>query len=69
MLRVVELKETVLDSHLQENAYKIKDLTEHIIEELQLRPEINKDDYNYLEIVLEKTKTNLQKSYMVMKLQ
>lgn len=69
MLRVVELKETVLDSHLQENAYKIKDLTECIIEELQLHPEINKNDYNYLEIVLEKTKTNLQKSYMVMKLQ
>lgn len=69
MLRVVELKETVLDSNLQENAYKIKDLTERIIEGLQLHPEINKDDYNYLEIVLEKTKTNLQKSYMVMKLQ
>lgn len=69
MLRVVELKETILDSHLQENAYKIKNLTERIIEELQLHSEINKDDYNYLEIVLEKTKTNLQKSYMVMKLQ
>ncbi len=68
MLRVVELKETVLDSSVYENAYKIKDLSEHIIEELQLHPEINKDDYNYLEIVLEKTKTNLQKSYMVMKL-
>ena len=69
MLRVVELKETVLDSHLQENAYKIRDLTERIIEELQLHPEINKNDYDDLEIVLEKTKTNLQKSYMVMKLQ
>ena len=69
MLRVVELKEIVIDSSVYENAYKIKDLTERIIEELQLHPEINKDDYNYLEIVLEKTKTNLQKSYMVMKLQ
>ena len=69
MVRIVELKEAVLDSHLQENAYKIRDLTERIIEELQLHPEINKNDYNYLEIILEKTKTNLQKSYMVMKLQ
>ena len=69
MLRVVELKETVLNSNLQENAYKIKNLIERIIEELQLHPEINKNDYNYLEIILEKTKTNLQKSYMVMKLQ
>ncbi len=69
MLRVVELKEIVIDSSVYENAYKIKDLTERIIEELQLHPEINKDDYNYLEIILEKTKTNLQKSYMVMKLQ
>ena len=68
MVRIVEIKETLLDSALVENIYKIKDLTEHIIEELELQRELNKDDYNYLEIILDKTKTNLQKSYMLLKL-
>ena len=68
MVRIVEIKETLLDSALVENIYKIKDLTERIIEELELQRELNKDDYNYLEIILDKTKTNLQKSYMLLKL-
>ena len=38
------------------------------VEELELQRELNKDDYNYLEIILEKTKVNLQKSYMLLKL-
>ncbi|MCI6266690.1 MAG: hypothetical protein MR598_07605 [Erysipelotrichaceae bacterium] len=68
MVRIIEIKETLLDSALVENIYKIKDLTERIIEELELQRELNKDDYNYLEIILDKTKTNLQKSYMLLKL-
>lgn len=68
MVRILEIKETLLDSALVENIYKIKDLTERIIEELELQRELNKDDYNYLEIILDKTKTNLQKSYMLLKL-
>lgn len=68
MVRIVEIKETLLDSALVENIYKIKDLTEHIIEELELKRELNKDDYNYLEVILDKTKVNLQKSYMLLKL-
>ena len=68
MVRIVEIKENLIDSSVIENIYKIKDITEHIIEELELQRELNKDDYNYLEIILEKTKINLEKSYMILKL-
>lgn len=69
MVRVVELKEIVINSNVYENIYKIKDLSENIIEELELLQEVNKDDYNYLELILEKTKINLQKAYVLLKLQ
>ena len=68
MVRVVELKEMVLNSNVYENIYNIKDISEQIIEELQLLQDINKDDYNYIELILEKTKINLQKAYMLLKL-
>ena len=68
MVRVVELKEMVLNSNAYENIYNIKDLSENIIEELELLQEVNKDDYNYIELILEKTKINLQKAYMLLKL-
>ena len=68
MVRVVELKEILINSNAYENIYKIKDLSENIIEELELLQEVNKDDYNYLELILEKTKINLQKVYMLLKL-
>lgn len=68
MVRVVELKEMVLNSNAYENSYNIKNISEQIIEQLELLQEVSKDDYNYIELILEKTKINLQKAYMLLKL-
>lgn len=67
MVRIVELKENLLNSSVIDNIYNIKNLSENIIEELELQREINKDDYNYLEIILEKIRRNLEKAYIILK--
>lgn len=67
MLKIVELKETIKDSDLTNNIYDMQKIIQKIILNLEFIEEINKDDYNYLEILTEKSKTALKKTLDIMK--
>ena len=67
MLKIVELKETIKDSNLTNNIYDMQKIIQKIILNLEFIEEINKDDYNYLEILTEKSKIALEKTLDIMK--
>ena len=67
MLKIVELKETIKDSNLTNNIYDIQKIIQKMILNLEFIEEINKDDYNYLEILTEKSKIALEKTLDIMK--
>ena len=67
MVRIVEIKEEVISSNLLDNIYEIKVILQKLEEQLELIKEINKDDYNYLELIIEKTAINLKKAYIISK--
>ena len=62
MLKIVELKETIKNSNLTNNIYDMQKIIQKLILNLEFVEEINKDDYNYLEILTEKSKIALEKS-------
>ena len=61
MLKIVEIKQTIYDSDMIQNLHTIQKISQDILNEIQFIPELNKDDYQYLDVVLEKTKVNLLK--------
>lgn len=67
MLKIVEIKQTIYDSDMIQNLHTIKKISQDILNEIQFIPELNKDDYQYLDVVLEKTKVNLLKVYNLIK--
>lgn len=67
MVKIVEIKQTIYDSEMIQNLHTIQRISQDILNEMQFIPELNKDDFQYLDVVLEKTKVNLQKIYNVVK--
>ena len=67
MVRIVEIKEEVISSNLLDNIYEIKEIVQKLEEQLELIKEMNKDDYNYLELIIEKVTVNLKKAYIISK--
>ena len=63
MLKIIEIKETIFDSQLVDNIYAIDKTIKNIINETDFITELNKDDYNYINIILEKTRINLEKAF------
>lgn len=61
MLKIIEVKEELDNSTLVDNVYEIHKMIQHMIQDAEYITEINKDDYNYLNIVMGKTKNNLEK--------
>ena len=61
MLKIIEVKEELDNSTLVDNVYEIHKMIQHMIQDTEYITEINKDDYNYLNIVMGKTKKNLKK--------
>ena len=61
MLKIIEVKEELDNSTLVDNVYEIHKMIQHMIQDTEYIIEINKDDYNYLNIVMGKTKNNLEK--------
>lgn len=69
MLKIIEIRETLYDdSSLIDNLYKINKLTSKIISETEVTLDLNKDEYDYLNIIFEKTRVNLEKAYTIMKM-
>ena len=67
MIKILEIKETIFDSELVENVYAIDRIIKKIITETTFITELNKDDFNYVNIILEKTRINLEKAYEILK--
>ena len=67
MLKIVEVKQTMYDRDMIQNLHTIQRISQDILNEMQFIPELNKDDFQYLDVVLEKTKVNLLKVYNVVK--
>lgn len=67
MLKIIEIKETIFNSQLVDNIYAIDKIIKNIINETDFITELNKDDYNYINIILEKTRINLEKAFDLLK--
>ena len=67
MLKIVELKETIKNSNLTNNIYDMQKIIQKMILNLEFIEELNKDDYNYLKILTEKSKIALEKTLDIMK--
>lgn len=61
MLKVIEIKETLEDTSLIDNLYKVNKLTKELIKQTEFITELNKTDFDYINIIMEKTKNNLEK--------
>ena len=68
MLKIVELKETLEDTSLIDNQKEVNKLTKEIIKQTEFITELNKVDFNYIDIVIEKTKINLEKVEKLIKI-
>ena len=66
MVKILEVKNTLTDTPLIDNIYELNKLTQQIIKQTDFIIDLAQDDYNYLNIVLEKTKQNLKKAYLLM---
>ena len=60
MLKIIEIKETTDNSNLVDNIYRINKIIKEIISKTEFIYELNRDDYNYLNIVFQKIKRNLE---------
>ena len=67
MVKIIEIKETIFDSKLIDNVYAINKIINNFISQTEFTTELNRDDYNYINIILEKSKVNLQKAFEIMK--
>lgn len=69
MIKIVEVKNTLSNTNIEDNIYEINKIVKELINQTEFIIDVNKDDFDYINIVLEKIKTNLKKVYMLMKLQ
>lgn len=67
MVKIIEIKETIFDSQLVDNIYAIDKTIKGIMNETDFITELNRDDYNYINIILEKTRINLEKALELLK--
>ena len=67
MIKIIEIKETIYDSQLIDNIYAIDKTVKEIMNETNFITELNRDDYNYINIILEKTRINLEKAFEILK--
>lgn len=68
MLKIVELKETLEDISLIDNIYEVNKITKEIIKKTEFMTELNKTDFDYINIIMEKTKNNLEKVEKLIKI-
>jgi len=67
MMKIIEVKETLFDTQLVDNIYAVDKTIKQIINQTEFVTELNRDDYNYLNVVMEKVKNALDKAYLIMK--
>lgn len=68
MLKIIEIKETLEDSKFVDNIYNIQRINKDIVNKTEYIIELNKDDYNYISILAEKSKIALEKINQILKI-
>ena len=66
--KIIEIKETLEDSKFVDNIYNIQRIDKEIINKTEYIIELNKDDYNYISILAEKSKIALEKINQILKI-
>lgn len=64
-MKIYEIKEQISDTNFIDNIYQINKLMQRIINQTEFIIDINKTDLDYINIVLDKIKINLQKIYYI----
>ena len=64
-MKIYEIKEQISDTNLIDNVYQINKLMQRITNQTEFMIETNKTDLDYINIVLDKIKINLQKIYYI----
>lgn len=67
MIKIIEIKETLFDSQLVDNIYAIDKTIKEIMNETNFITELSRDDYNYINIIIEKIRINLGKVLELLK--
>ena len=64
-MKIYEIKEKISDTNLIDNIYQINKLMQRITNQTEFMIDTNKTDLDYINIVLDKIKINLQKIYYI----
>ena len=64
-MKIYEIKEQISDTNFIDNIYQIQKLMQRITSKTEFITDINKTDLDYINIVLDKIKINLQKIYYI----
>lgn len=64
-MKIYEIKEKISDTNLIDNVYQINKLMQRITNQTEFMIDTNKTDLDYINIVLDKIKINLQKIYYI----
>ena len=64
-MKIYEIKEQISDTSFIDNIYQIQKLMQRITSQTEFITDINKTDLDYINIVLDKIKINLQKIYYI----
>ena len=67
-MKIYEIKEQITDSSFIDNIYHCQQLIQAITKQTEFLTDINKTDFDYISIILYKTKVNLKKIYSILKL-
>ena len=64
-MKIYEIKEKISDTNLIDNVYQINKLMQRITNQTEFMIDTNKTDLDYINIVLDKIKINLQNIYYI----
>ena len=64
-MKIYEIEEQISDTNLIDNVYQINKLMQRITNQTEFMIDTNKTDLDYINIVLDKIKINLQKIYYI----
>lgn len=67
MIKVLEIKETLADSELIEDIYKVEKLNKDIIKQLEANNELDIADFRFMSLIFRRTEIALQKVYTLLK--
>lgn len=67
-MHIYEIQKTLVNTDLVHNLHDIQKMMNELTVYAELIQRINKDDFDYIDIVISKTKANLQKVYCIFKL-